>query len=60
MSQSVQMPEDEWIRSRIGRLRDLHRSVTDAQTIRAIDDLISEAEERLRALDAVRRGPASA
>ena len=54
------MPEDEWIRSRIGQLRDLRRSVIDAQTIRAIDELIGQAEVRLRALDAVGRGPASA
>jgi hypothetical protein len=48
------LPEDEWIRNRIGRLRALRRSVLDVQALRAIDQLIDEAEERLRALGAVR------
>ena len=47
-------PEDEWIRHRIERLRRLRRSVTDAHAVRAIDELIYEAEERIRALEAVR------
>ena len=51
--------EDEWIRYRIGRLRELRRSVTDAQTIRAINELITEAEERLQALAAVRADASS-
>jgi len=41
------MPEDEWIRHRIGRLRALRQAVHDRQTLRAIDELIAEAEERL-------------
>ena len=53
------MSEDEWIRYRIGRLRELRRSVTDAQTIRAINELITEAEERLQALAAVRADASS-
>jgi hypothetical protein len=53
------LPEDEWIRSRIERLRGLRRSVLDAQAIRAIDQLIDEAEERLEALGAVKPGPTS-
>jgi len=44
------MPEDEWIRYRVRRLLALREAVIDAQTIRAIDDLIVEAEERLHAL----------
>lgn len=59
MSQNAHMPEDEWIRYRIGRLRELRRSVTDAQTLRAINELVEEAEERLQALEAVRRDPSS-
>jgi hypothetical protein len=51
------LSEDEWIRSRIGRLRALRRFVLDAQAIRAIDQLIDEAEERLEALGAVRPNP---
>ena len=54
MAQTVDLPEEEWIRYRIGRLRDLRRSVIDAQTIRAINQLIEEAEERLEALEAIR------
>jgi len=50
MTRNPHMPEDEWIRYRIGRLRQLRRAVTDSQTIRAIDELIAEAEERLQAL----------
>jgi hypothetical protein len=52
-------PEDEWIRYRIERLRRLRRSVTDAHAVRAIDELIYEAEERVRALEAVRPDPSS-
>ena len=59
MAQNVNIPEDEWIRYRIGRLRELRRSVTDAQTVRAIDELIDEAEERLEALQAIRPDPSS-
>jgi hypothetical protein len=44
------LPEDEWIRDRIRRLRVLRRSVFDAQAIRAIDELIEQAEERLEVL----------
>jgi len=51
------LPEDEWIRTRIGRLQVLRRSILDAQAIRAIDQLIDEAEERLEALGAVRPNP---
>jgi hypothetical protein len=51
------MPEADWIRHRIGRLRELRRSVTDAKAIRAIEELIGEAEERLEALQAVRPAP---
>ena len=47
-------PEDEWIRSRIERLRLLRRSVLDARATRAIDELIEEAEERLKALEIAR------
>jgi hypothetical protein len=50
------LPEDEWIRSRIRRLRALRRSVLDA---RAIDELIEEAEERLQSLGAVKPVPSS-
>ena len=46
-------PEDEWIRYRIGRLRALRDAVYDRQTLRAIDELIAEAEERLQVLEAV-------
>ena len=53
------LPEDEWIRTRIGRLRVLRRSVLDAQAIRAIDELIDEAEERLQTLGAVKPIPSS-
>ena len=59
MAQSTNIPEDEWIRYRIGRLRELRRSVIDAKTVRAIDELIDEAEERLQALQAVRPDPSS-
>jgi len=52
MTQNDQMPEVEWIRYRIGRLWTLRRSVTDAIAIRAIDDLIAEAEQRVKALEA--------
>jgi hypothetical protein len=51
------LPEDEWIRDRIRRLRVLRRSVFDAQAIRAIDELIEEAEERLEVLGTIK--PAS-
>jgi hypothetical protein len=51
MAQNVNTPEDAWIRYRIGRLRELCRSVIDAQTVRAINELIDEAEERLQALE---------
>ena len=44
------LPEDDWIRYRIGRLRELRRSVMDARTVRAIDELIEEAEQRIKAL----------
>jgi hypothetical protein len=54
MARNVTIPEDEWIRYRIGRLRQLRRSVTDACTVRAIDELIDEAEERLESLQAIR------
>jgi hypothetical protein len=47
------LPEDEWIRYRIEQLRRLRRSVTDAPAVRAIDELIHEAEERVKALEAV-------
>ena len=47
MAENAHTPEDQWIRHRIGRLRALRRSVTDDRSIRAIDDLIAEAEERL-------------
>ena len=50
MVDQAHIPEDEWIRSRIKRLRDLRWGVTDAQAIRAIDNLIAEAEERLARL----------
>jgi hypothetical protein len=50
MADQAHMPEDEWIRYRIRRLLALREAVIDAQTIRAIDDLIAEAEERLHAL----------
>ena len=50
MAQSAPMPEDEWIRHRIGRLRALRQGVHDRQTLRAIDELIAEAEERLEML----------
>jgi len=53
------LPEDEWIRYRIEQLRRLRRSVTDAPAVRAIDELIYEAEERVRALEAVRPDPSS-
>ena len=53
------LPEVEWIRYRIERLRRLRRSVTDAAAVRAIDELIYEAEERVRALEAVRPDPSS-
>jgi len=46
------MPEVEWIRYRIGRLWTLRRTVTDALALRAIDDLIAEAEQRVEALEA--------
>jgi hypothetical protein len=51
------LPEDEWIRDRIRRLRVLRRSVFDAQAIHAIDALIEEAEERLEVLGTIK--PAS-
>lgn len=50
MADQAHMPEDEWIRYRIFRLFALRRSIIDPQAIRAIDQLIEEAEERLRAL----------
>jgi hypothetical protein len=53
------LPEDEWIRYRIEQLRRLRRSVTDAHAVRAIDELIYKAEERVRALEAVRPDPSS-
>ena len=56
---TMSIPEDEWIRYRIGRLRALRRSVTDAQTVRALNELIDEAEERLQALEAVKPDPSS-
>jgi len=59
MSGDAHIPEDEWIRYRIGRLRTLRRSVTDEQTICAIDDLIAEAEERLQALAVLTPQPSS-
>jgi hypothetical protein len=55
----VHPPEDEWIRYRIERLRRLRRSVTDSHAVRAIDELIYEAEERVRALEAVMPDPSS-
>ena len=39
--------DDGWLRYRLGRLRRLHRSVTDEQTLKVIERLIAEAEERL-------------
>jgi hypothetical protein len=48
------LPETEWIRSRIERLLGLRRSVIDAQSVRAIDELIEEAEERLKVLGTVK------
>ena len=57
MAQTAHMPEDEWIRDRIRRLRALRRAMTDAQAVRAIDDLIYEAEQRVMALDAVKPDP---
>jgi hypothetical protein len=57
MAQNAHMPEDEWIRDRIRRLRALRRAMTDAQAVRAIDDLIYEAEQRVMALDAVKPDP---
>ena len=48
-----ELPEDEWIRYRIGRLLALRKAVYDAQALRAIDELIDEAEKRLRALKAL-------
>ena len=59
MSRQTNLPEEDWIRYRIGRLRELRRSVIDAQTVRAINELIDEAEERLVALQAVRPDPSS-
>ena len=49
MAQTAHMPEDEWIRDRIRRLRALRRAMTDAQAVRAIDELIYEAEQRVMA-----------
>jgi len=46
------MPEIEWIRYRIGRLCSLRWSMTDTLAVRAIDDLIAEAEQRVKALGA--------
>ena len=54
MAPNSNLPEEDWIRYRIGRLRELRRSVTDAQTVHAINELIDEAEERLQALEAIR------
>ena len=59
MARNPHMPEDDWIRYRIGRLRQLRWAVTDSQTIRAIDELIAEAEERLHALAILRSDPSS-
>jgi len=59
MAQNAHMPEDEWIRDRIRRLRALRRAMTDAQAVRAIDELIYEAEQRVMALDAVKPDPSS-
>jgi hypothetical protein len=59
MAQTAHMPEDEWIRDRIRRLRALRRAMTDAQAVRAIDELIYEAEQRVMALDAVKPDPSS-
>ena len=53
-AQNAPLPERDWIHYRIGRLRELRRSVTDARTVRAIDELIDEAEERLESLQAIR------
>lgn len=55
MAENSHMPENEWIRYRIGRLQALRRDVTDTRTIRAIDDLIAEAEERLQMLKSASR-----
>ena len=52
-------PFNEWIRDRIRRLRALRRAMTDAQAVRAIDELIYEAEQRVMALDAVKPDPSS-
>jgi len=52
MAQDNPIPEVEWIRNRIGRLWALRWSVTDALAVRAIDDLIAEAEQRVKALEA--------
>ena len=52
MAENADIPEDQWIRHRIWRLRALRRLVTDDRAIRAINDLIAEAEERLEAIEA--------
>jgi hypothetical protein len=44
--------EPDWVRSRIERLRDLRGSAPDDRARRAIDELIAEAEERLRRIAA--------
>ena len=59
MAENAHMPENEWIRYRIGRLQALRRDVTDTQTIRAIDELVAEAEERLQMLKSASRDRSS-
>ena len=56
---AAHLPENEWIRHRVGRLRALRDAVYDRQTLRAIDELIAEAEGRLQALEAVESEPSS-
>lgn len=47
---SIEVDEKEWLRSRIGRLRDLLKFVTDDRAIATIESLVAEAEARLEEL----------
>lgn len=51
LAQNDRLSEVDWIRYRIGRLWTLRRGVIDALTLKAIDDLITEAEQRIESLE---------
>jgi hypothetical protein len=48
---SEEVHERDWICDRIARLRDLLKFVADDRAVAAIEDLIAEAEVRLKKLE---------